>query len=58
VTNNQRQLSDFVRLGLPSLLTFTQEARSLVVNIDRLVNKIERDPARFLLGTQNSRFNR
>ena len=58
VSDNQRQLSDFIRLGLPSLLTFTDEARSLVVNIDRLVSKIERDPARFLLGTQNSRFNR
>ncbi len=58
VQQNQRQLSDFVRLGLPSALRFTEEARSLVVNIERLVNKIERDPARFLLGTQNSRFNR
>lgn len=58
ITDNQRQLSDFVRLGLPSVLSFTEEARSLVVNIERLVNRIERDPARFLLGTQNSRFNR
>ncbi|MEM6372526.1 MAG: MlaD family protein [Pseudomonadota bacterium] len=58
VRDNQRQLSDFVRLGLPSALRFTEEARSLVVNIERLVNKIERDPARFLLGTQNSRFDR
>ncbi|WP_299727234.1 MlaD family protein [uncultured Tateyamaria sp.] len=58
VRNNQRQLSDFLRLGLPSALRFTEEARSLVVNIERLVNRIERDPARFLLGTQNSRFDR
>lgn len=58
ISNNQRQLTDFLRLGLPSLLKFTDEARSLVVNIDRLVNRIERDPARFLLGTQNSRFSR
>lgn len=58
VRANQRQLTDFVRLGLPSALKFTEEARSLVVNIERLVNKIERDPARFLLGTQNSRFDR
>lgn len=58
ISSNQRQLSDFVRLGLPSVLKFTDEARSLVGNIDRLVNKIERDPARFLLGTQNSRFDR
>ena len=58
VRDNQRQLSEFVRLGLPSATAFTEEARSLVVNIERLVNKIERDPARFLLGTQNSRFRR
>ena len=58
VRDNERQLSDFVRLGLPAALKFTDEARSLVVNMERLVNKIERDPARFLLGTQNSRFNR
>lgn len=58
VRANQRQLTDFVRLGLPSALKFTEEARSLVVNIERLVNKIERDPARFFLGTQNSRFDR
>ena len=58
VQNNQRQLSDFLRLGLPSLLKFTDEANRLVANIDRLVNKVERDPARFLLGTQNSRFDR
>lgn len=58
ISSNQRQLSDFVRLGLPSLLLFTDDARSLVSNIDRLVNRIERDPARFLLGTQNSRFSR
>ncbi|MEP1587211.1 MAG: MlaD family protein [Tateyamaria sp.] len=58
VQDNERQLSDFLRLGLPSLLKFTDEANRLVGNIDRLVNRIERDPARFLLGTQNSRFDR
>lgn len=58
VSTNQRQISEFVRLGMPAAIKFTTEARSLVVNIERLVNKIERDPARFLLGTQNSRFDR
>lgn len=58
VTDNERQLTDFMRLGLPSLLKFTEEARGLVVNMERLVSKIERDPGRFLLGTQNSRFKR
>lgn len=58
VQQNQRQLSDFIRLGLPTALRFTEEALSLVGNIERLVSRIERDPARFLLGTQNSRFDR
>jgi len=58
VSGNQRQLSEFLRLGLPEFLRFTEEARSLVVNLERLVNRIERDPARFLLGTQNSEFRR
>ncbi|WP_299153535.1 MlaD family protein [uncultured Tateyamaria sp.] len=58
VAGNQRQLSDFLRLGLPEFLRLTEEARGLVTNLERLVNKIERDPARFLLGTQNSEFNR
>ncbi|MEL6450106.1 MAG: MlaD family protein [Pseudomonadota bacterium] len=58
VTGNQRQLSEFLRLGLPEFLRFTEEARGLVINLERLVNKIERDPARFLLGTQNSEFRR
>ena len=58
VAGNQRQLSEFLRLGLPEFLRFTEEARGLVINLERLVNKIERDPARFLLGTQNSEFSR
>lgn len=58
VAANERQVSDFLRLGLPELTHFTEEARGLVVNLERLVNKVERDPARFLLGTQNSEFRR
>ncbi|WP_299367668.1 MlaD family protein [uncultured Tateyamaria sp.] len=58
VSGNERQISEFLRLGLPEFLRFTEEARSLTVNLERLVNKIERDPGRFLLGTQNSRFRR
>jgi phospholipid/cholesterol/gamma-HCH transport system substrate-binding protein len=58
VSGNQRQLSEFLRLGLPEFLRFTEEARGLVINLERLVNKLERDPARFLLGTQNSEFRR
>ena len=58
VVENRRPVSDFLRLGLPEFLRFTEEARSLVVNLERLVNRIERDPARFLLGTQATEFRR
>ena len=58
VTGNQRQVSQFLRLGLPEFVQFTEEARGLVVNLERLVTRIERDPARFLLGNQNSEFRR
>ena len=58
VTGNQRQLSNFLRLGLPEFLRFAEDARQLVSNLDRFVNRIERDPARFFLGTQGSEFRR
>ncbi len=44
--------------GLPELLRFVQEARKLVSNLERLTAKIERDPARFFLGTQSPEFRR
>lgn len=58
VQANERQASDFLRLGLPQFQRFVEESRRLVSNLDRLVDRIERDPARFLLGTQASEFNR
>ncbi len=56
VQANQRQVSDFLRVGLPQFVRFIEEAQRLVVNVDRLVDRVERDPARFLLGTQASEF--
>ncbi|WP_121060872.1 MlaD family protein [Chachezhania antarctica] len=58
VQENRRQVSEFLRLGLPQLLGFIEEARRLVINLERLADRIERDPARFLLGTQGSTFRR
>lgn len=58
VQQNRRQVSDFLRVGLPQLQHFVEESRRLVVSLDRLVDRIERDPARFLLGTQASEFKR
>ncbi|CAD0186896.1 virulence factor Mce family protein [Ruegeria sp. THAF57] len=56
VQDNRRQLSDFLRVGLPQFTRFIEESQRLVVSLDRLVDKVERDPARFLLGTQASEF--
>ncbi|WP_037312771.1 MlaD family protein [Ruegeria halocynthiae] len=56
VQENRRQLSDFMRVGLPQFTRFIEESQRLVINLDRLVDRVERDPARFLLGTQASEF--
>lgn len=58
VIENRRQVSDFLGVGLPQFLRLTEEARLLVVNLERLADRFERDPARFLLGTNNSEFRR
>ncbi|TMV05658.1 MCE family protein [Ruegeria sediminis] len=56
VQENRRPISEFLRFGLPQLERFVEESRRLVSNVDRLVDRVERDPARFLLGTQSSEF--
>ncbi|MFC3614509.1 MlaD family protein [Lutimaribacter marinistellae] len=58
VQDNRRQVSDFLRSGLPQFERFIDESRRLVGNLERLVARLERDPARFLLGTQNPEFRR
>jgi len=58
VEETRRQVSDFLRLGLPALRQFIEEGQRLVGNLDRLVDRFERDPARFLLGTQSRDFRR
>ncbi|MGI9367581.1 MAG: MlaD family protein [Ruegeria sp.] len=56
VQDNRRQVSDFLRVGLPQFIRFIEESQRLVISLDRLVDRVERDPARFLLGTQASEF--
>ncbi len=56
VQDNRRQVSDFLRVGLPQFVRFIEESQRLVISLDRLVDRVERDPARFLLGTQASEF--
>lgn len=58
LVQNRRQLSNFIRVGLPEFLRLTEEARILVSDLDRFVERAQRDPARFLLGTQGSEFRR
>lgn len=58
VQENRRQVSAFLRVGLPQFQRFIDESRRLVVNLERLVDRVERDPGRFLLGTQASGFRR
>lgn len=58
VGENQDQIRAFMHAGLPQFVRFMQEGRGLVENMQRLVDKIERDPARFLLGTQRPDFKR
>jgi phospholipid/cholesterol/gamma-HCH transport system substrate-binding protein len=55
---NSDEIEAFMRAGLPQFVRFTQEARKLVQNLERVTQKIERDPARFLLGTQSPEFRR
>jgi phospholipid/cholesterol/gamma-HCH transport system substrate-binding protein len=58
VTNNSEEIDVFMQAGLPQLVRFVKEANLLVNNLQRLTAKIERDPARFLLGTQSPEFRR
>ena len=58
LAENRRQVAAFLRVGLPEFLRLTEEARLLVSKLERFVDRAERDPARFLLGTQGSEFSR
>lgn len=42
---------NFARSGLPQFNRLAQEARALVASLERLTARIERDPARFFLGS-------
>lgn len=58
VTDNSDEIEVFMQAGLPQLVRFVKEANLLVANLQRLTAKIERDPARFLLGIQSPEFRR
>ena len=50
VLKNKRAFQDFASTGLYELSRFLTEARTLVAALQRLSERVERDPARFLLG--------
>jgi len=58
VVSNSPQIQAFMQSGLPQFVRFVQEASRLVDSLQRLTAKIERDPARFLLGTQAPEYRR
>ncbi len=58
VTANRRQLDELIRVGFPQFVRFIEEARRLARNFDRLIDRVSRDPGRFLLGTTSSDFRR
>jgi phospholipid/cholesterol/gamma-HCH transport system substrate-binding protein len=58
VVDNADQIEAFMQAGLPQFIRFVREGNKLVASLQRLTAKIERDPARFLLGTQSTDFRR
>ncbi|MFA3918425.1 MlaD family protein [Ruegeria hyattellae] len=58
IQENRVQVSAFLRVGLPQTQRFIEEARRLVVNLERLSDRLESDPARFFFGTQGSEYRR
>lgn len=50
--------AEFARNGLPLYTRLAAEARTLINNLDRLTQQIQRDPARFLLDQQSPEFQR
>ncbi len=51
-------LRDFGLHGLPEFTQFARDAQSLVAVIERLIERIERDPARFFFGNARPDFRR
>lgn len=52
------QIEGFATEGLPEFTRFAAQARDLVSQLQRIAQRLERDPARFLLGGQPPDFRR
>ncbi len=51
-------MRDFATTGLPLYTRLAQESRTLIGNLDRLTNQIQRDPTRFFLNRETPEFKR
>ncbi|WP_417525308.1 MlaD family protein [Marinovum sp.] len=51
-------VQEFTTQTLPLFTRLAQESRSLIGNLDRLTNQLQRDPARFLLDRETPEFRR
>jgi phospholipid/cholesterol/gamma-HCH transport system substrate-binding protein len=58
VQQSATPIGQFTGQGLPQFMRFTQEAQALVARLDRIAGQLERDPARFLLGSPAPDFRR
>ena len=54
VAENREPFRDFTAGGLYELNTLLIEARALLTGLNRVTTEVERDPARFLFGDQQS----
>jgi phospholipid/cholesterol/gamma-HCH transport system substrate-binding protein len=54
VAENREPIRDFTAGGLYELNTLLIEARALLTGLNRVTTEVERDPARFLFGDQQS----
>lgn len=51
-------VQEFAAAGLPEYAQFAREARALAASLDRLIRQIERDPGRFISGSNTPEFRR
>lgn len=58
MSSSGASVEDFTTSGLPQYTRLAQETRSLIDSLDSLVNRIERDPARFFLDPRTPEFRR
>ncbi|MFZ2871581.1 MlaD family protein [Zavarzinia sp.] len=56
VVSNRRSIDEFAAEGLTQFAKFITEARRLVGTLERVAERLESDPSRFILGTQRPEY--